>query len=203
MSTRSTRGRPRTFLPEAVLDEAMAAFWRHGYQCTRLEEIEEPLGLSRSSLYHQFGSKEQLFHLVLERYLDRLLAAWIHPMRDGDGGVDDVVTFLRRLDRQVRSREPAPGCLLVNSMAEFGGRDAEVHRLQGRYLRELREAVAAALDRAAARGEIGADVGWRADLVVEAVLGISLAARGGAPVAGVRRLVAALRTQVEQWRSAS
>lgn len=179
----------------------MATFWRHGYQCTRLDQIEEPLRLSRSSLYLQFGSKERLFHLALEWYLGRVLSTTIHPMRDGAAGLDDVVAFLGRLDRQVRSATPAPGCLLVNTMAEFGGRDAEVQRLLTRYLRELRGAFQAALGRAAARGEIdGANVQWRVDLLVEAVLGVSLAARSGMPVAQQRRMVGAIRAQVEEWR---
>lgn len=198
---RSTRGRPRGYDLDEVLDTAMVAFWRQGYQSTRLEQIEEPLHLSRSSLYHQFGSKERLFHLALERYLGRALSATIHPMRDGVAGLDDVIAFLRRLDRQVRNATPAPGCLLANTMAEFGGRNGEVQRLLQRYLRELRGAFQAALERAAGQGEMDvANLQWRADLLVEAVLGVSLAARSGTPVAQVRRMVGATLSQVEEWR---
>lgn len=199
---RAARGRPRTYQIDQVLDTAVVTFWRHGYEQTRLEQIEEPLGLSRSSLYHQFGSKEQLFHLALERYLERLLMAWIHPLRDGTAGLDDILVFLRHLDRQIRRGEPAPGCLLVNTMAEFGGQAPDVGRVRDRYLAELRTAFRAALDRAASRGEIAASgLAWRTDLLVQAALGISLAARSGTPVAAVRRLVAATRSQVEEWRS--
>ena len=73
MSTATpTRGRPRTFDEEAVLDALTALFWRQGYEATSMADIVEASGLNKSSLYNTFGSKQELFATILDRYVDML-----------------------------------------------------------------------------------------------------------------------------------
>ena len=53
-------GRPKKYDREAVLDRAMQAFWRNGYEATSTADLEAQMGVNRSSLYAEFGSKEAL-----------------------------------------------------------------------------------------------------------------------------------------------
>ena len=62
-------GRPREFDPEQALDRAMELFWRKGYEGTSLTDLTQALEISRPSLGTLlFGSKQELFRLVLRRY---------------------------------------------------------------------------------------------------------------------------------------
>ena len=62
-------GRPREFDVDEALDQAMAVFWRRGYEGTTLDELTAAMGINRPSLYAAFGDKEQLFRRALDRYV--------------------------------------------------------------------------------------------------------------------------------------
>ncbi len=64
-------GRPREFDMEQALDRAVELFWRHGYEGTSIADLTAALGITRASLYAAFGSKEQLFRRVMDRYEHR------------------------------------------------------------------------------------------------------------------------------------
>jgi len=58
------------FDQEQVLDAALHAFWRKGYEATTLSDLLEATGLARQSLYNTFGDKRALFLASLRRYAD-------------------------------------------------------------------------------------------------------------------------------------
>jgi AcrR family transcriptional regulator len=61
-------GRPREFDEDEVLRAALRVFWEKGYESTSLSDLLAAMGLTKSSLYKAFGSKEALFWRVVERY---------------------------------------------------------------------------------------------------------------------------------------
>lgn len=64
-------GRPRSFDSDAALDRALEVFWRQGYEGTAISDLTKAMGINNApSLYNAFGSKEQLFVKVLDRYAD-------------------------------------------------------------------------------------------------------------------------------------
>ena len=60
--------RPREFDEDEVLDRAMHVFWAKGYEGTSMADLLSAMGLTNSSLYKAFGSKENLFRRTMERY---------------------------------------------------------------------------------------------------------------------------------------
>jgi AcrR family transcriptional regulator len=60
---------PTTSSRDKILDVAESLFARRGYAGIGLREVAEASGLSKSSLFHHFRSKEQLYHEVLLRML--------------------------------------------------------------------------------------------------------------------------------------
>ncbi len=63
------RGRPG-YDQEGILRVAVAAFNQYGYDATSMGVLANRLGLSKSAIYHHFGSKDE----ILDRALDTALA---------------------------------------------------------------------------------------------------------------------------------
>ncbi|MPW19245.1 TetR family transcriptional regulator [Paraburkholderia sp. CNPSo 3157] len=60
--------RPREFDENYVLQKALYLFWDKGYEATSLSDLLEATGLTKSSLYKAFESKEGLFRRVVDVY---------------------------------------------------------------------------------------------------------------------------------------
>ncbi len=196
----SSAGRPLGFDPDEALAKALEAFWNSGYERTSLPELERATGLARSSIYNRFGAKHDLFLAALDAYAAAVGDALTRPLELGTAGLDDLGTFFDLIERHTRDRGAPCGCLIVNSLVEVGDSDPDVARIVHGYVDRLRAAFAAALDRAAERGETSADaIPSRADRLVALVIGISAACRGSDTHA--LRLLGAARAQVEEWRT--
>jgi AcrR family transcriptional regulator len=59
---------------EKILEVAEALFARRGFAGVGLREVAADVGLGKSSLFHHFRSKVQLYYEVLERVLGRIRA---------------------------------------------------------------------------------------------------------------------------------
>jgi AcrR family transcriptional regulator len=195
------KGRPLAFDPDLALDAAMRRFWAHGFEATSLEDLERATGLSRSSVYNTFGSKRALFARAVGRYLDVLDHQLLGPLESGGHGLADLEIFVDRLGSQLDDAAVVAGCLLTNSLAEFGGRDREVVRQGHAYLDRARRAIAIALARATDAGEIDpATNAARTELLLGLVLGINIVARSGVGKADLDALVAAVHGEIATWR---
>ena len=107
-----SRGRPRQFDSETVLDRAVAAFSVQGYSATSLDELARATGLNRPSLYNAFGDKEALYLQALEHFVARLRAA----LADTVVAEADLPTALRKLFLGALAvyfaERPALGCFV-------------------------------------------------------------------------------------------
>src|SRR5258705_450737 len=57
---------------DKILDVAEALVGRRGFAGIGLREVADGSGLSKSSLFHHFRGKEQLYHEVILRVLQRI-----------------------------------------------------------------------------------------------------------------------------------
>lgn len=178
----------------------MRLFWEKGFTAVSLPDLEVRTGLSRSSLYNSFGSKQKIFRQALERYRDAMGEQMCRPLESGDRGLADLTAFLDAVAEQFASQPDVSGCLLVNSMMEFGGEDYSVAEHSAGHLARLRGALIATLERAVALGELPrGNLAVKADLVLGLLLGISVAARAGLAKTEIGALVEAARTQIREW----
>ncbi len=70
------RGRPKlgavAEIEQALLDVALEEFLQHGYGGASVSRIVRKAGISKTTVYSRFSSKEVLFQALMERQIDRL-----------------------------------------------------------------------------------------------------------------------------------
>lgn len=92
----ATRGRPRTTDPSHVLDVAMSAYWRDDPADVSLNSICRLAGVSKPSLYREFGSEDGLARAALDRYAEQVLSdvfAILHAANDLRTTLHALVAF--------------------------------------------------------------------------------------------------------------
>ena len=146
--------RPREFDADEAIDRAKSLFWSQGFHATSISDLAGELDLGAGSLYAAFGSKEGLYQRALERYCEEQAGALVEAL----GDADDVRTGLRRILLGLMEADLAGtrGCFLVNAATERDDHAATVERVSA-TLTGVESALAGALERATARGELGSD----------------------------------------------
>lgn len=147
--------RTREFDIDQAVDRAMDLFWRRGYPETSLQDLLKELSIGSGSFYAAFGSKEQLYARVLERYV----ALQHGELSEILEGATDIRSGVRRLLMSLVEADladPARGCLVVNSATGCSGQPTTADRVAA-ALRQVESLLAGALERAKARGELPAD----------------------------------------------
>lgn len=160
-----------------VLALAADAFWRAGYEALPAHEIADAMGLAKSSLYNTFGSKKKLFIESLDHYADSQQSKVVTSSKS-----DDVMKQLRQLLLEaVSDNNAGRGCLLVNTAAEFGMRDGEIHQHIKAGFERMREAFAALIWAGQKAEQINAnlDPHQQAVILISAIAGLRVLAKGG------------------------
>jgi AcrR family transcriptional regulator len=194
--------RPKEYDRDAIITAARDLFWEQGYQATSITDLERHLGLSRSSIYQEFGSKHGLFEAALDCYADRVIAGLFESVRAEGAGLDAIVSLFICLSNLFRGNAAVStrGCLMVNAAAELAARDESVRPAATRYRDRLRADFAAALTRAARDGDIDpATVRARSHLLASALMGVWLTVR--IDPADASRLCKTIAGEVSSWAS--
>ena len=154
--------RTKKFDPDAALQAAMELFWRRGYEATSLGDLTEHLGIGRASLYATFGSKHELYLKALERYLRTRAPDPVELLSQPGPVLPAVRALVKRYVEEAACDRQRRGCMIVNAATERMPGDTQVARVVESAWDTLEVALAAALTRARAPGELAADTEPRA-----------------------------------------
>ncbi|ENZ79563.1 MULTISPECIES: TetR/AcrR family transcriptional regulator [Caulobacter] len=91
----SERAADRERKREAVLLAAVKAFNQHGFHAASLDEVATSLGVSKPTIYHYLGNKDQVLLECVTRGLEQLRAAARRNAKGPGSGRDRLVAFLR------------------------------------------------------------------------------------------------------------
>lgn len=194
--------RRRTYSTDAVVESAKDAFWRLGYEGAAISDLEAATGLSRSSLYQAFKSKQHLFTIALDAYIRGFMGPLLGPMEADDAEPDSAEHFIRALIELFEGDGLAGryGCLWINSISDLNGRDGlHVDTRPTEFWDRLCGAFNNALERAARLERAGlSSAEERARLLAGATVGCWIAVRIDAPraVDGCNAMLA----QIASWR---
>jgi AcrR family transcriptional regulator len=190
--------RPRAFDEDNAVAAAKELFWDQGYLATSIGDLEEATGLSRSSLYLAFSSKQDLFAAALGLYLETFMDSLLDPLENEDVGLREIVNYFKTVATLFKEPEGQRGCLMINTIAESAGRDPVFTRHVERFLKRLRGAFANALKNSVRVGLMTTrQASGRAALLAGAAVGAWMTAR--VDRAAARALCLATASEVECW----
>lgn len=138
---------------DALIEQARDLFWKQGWAGTSLKDLERELKLKPGSFYAAFGSKDALFELALDRYLDDG-ASRLAALVDDLGPLEALCAHPGRVVSSATA--PAKACMLAKSVLELTGRDHSLAEVANRHLEAMEANFASIFRLAQANGEIGA-----------------------------------------------
>ena len=194
------RGRPREFDLDVATASLQRALWDRGFRSTSVEQLAADAGLSLSSLYAAFGSKQGVLDATLARY-EREMGPVIDELESAKRGLADIERFLRWVRAALEYPDSPRGCFMVNTMVEVGDGIPEIRERVAAYRSRIERALKAALDVAEVAGDIGAGSSQdRARLIQAALFGAFAAARAGETTAA-RDALQSVSRELRRWAS--
>ena len=116
-------GRPREFDETTALARALDVFWRQGFEATSLDDLTAAMGISRSSFYGCFGSKQGALLRAIQHYSDQSYAR-LSAIAESEPNARKAV--FKMLHQMANAHGGPEGCFFVNCMTELAPHDAKV-----------------------------------------------------------------------------
>jgi AcrR family transcriptional regulator len=131
-----TQGRDR------LLFVAIDLFYRHGFNAIGIDRVIADAGVSKTTFYKHFTSKDDLMVAAIERRNEWETQAWNRAVHTLAG--DEPRAQLRALFQvmDVWFNDPAfGGCIFINAAAEFPNPHHPVHKIAADHKRAIRQQV--------------------------------------------------------------
>lgn len=142
---------------EVAIRKATNLFWAKGFHATSMRNIQQAMDMRPGSIYASFGSKEALFKLALQCYLEqgqRKLEVSVFEAGSPLAGLKQFVE-----DAVLNSNDLAPSgmCMLVKTISELTEEHADLLAEARRLLKKMEQVFASVLHQAQAAREIDQD----------------------------------------------
>jgi AcrR family transcriptional regulator len=179
----------------------MTLFWERGYEGTSFDELIAAMGISPSSFYNTFGSKEQLYQQATEAYLAHAAEWFLGEL----GAATDTRTAFRRLLTAAAcefTQENLPaGCMISLAGTHCPPALTRLRTKMAAYRRLGQTAMADRIRRGIAEGDVpeGTDAEALAAFYSTLSRGMAVQARDGATRA---RLMEIVEVGMRAWPSA-
>jgi AcrR family transcriptional regulator len=198
MQPRRSRGRPSTFDREQALNRAMLLFWEQGYEGTSFDQLVQTMGISPSSFYNSFGSKERLYREATDVYVS-MSGTWFAGMLFGTADAREA--FEKLLDATVveftRESHP-PGCMISLAGTHLPPEFTSVRETMAGHRANAEEMMATRLRKGVEDGDLppDTDVSALAAFYSAVTRGMAVQARDGA---SAQKLKAVANIAMQAW----
>ncbi|MFK8165342.1 MAG: TetR/AcrR family transcriptional regulator [Lewinella sp.] len=154
--------RTKEFDEQAVLEKARDLFWERGYTATSIRDLEEYLGISRSSIYLAFGGKRELYDRTLAMYREESMLGLERNLTEAEDLRQALIELFTATARQSHPecKSKARGCYVVNATTEMAN---SCSKALG-FAAESREQFVAIMQAALARAQVRGKLEKQADL---------------------------------------
>lgn len=171
----------------------MDYFWRHGFCATSLDDLVSHLGISRSSLYSVWSSKEVLFRAAFARYIQTVGMEALLPLTEvGSKTPREAITLTFETIAQQISHDPwQRGCLMVNTITELSEINPEIAQIAHDARTEVQKLFRRALEPLVEAGnKTPEEADTDADFLLTLFLGLRVLARHAPETSHAKQIVA-------------
>jgi AcrR family transcriptional regulator len=195
----TTRGRPKSFCPDRALENAMQLFWQRGYEAASLQDLQAATGLSKSSLYQTYPSKQAWFVAAFSRYVAQRRALLLEQLA---ASTSPLAYIRERLLSVLEDDGPdgvPRGCMLVNVANEFSLSEPALVPVLQQATAGICQVYEEALRRAVACGELsnGQDLAARAGYLQCVMSGLRTQVKSAVPAESIRATVAVVMASLD------
>src|SRR5947207_6225466 len=125
---------------DRLIDKAIDLFYRHGFNAIGLDRIIDEVGVTKTTFYKYFQSKDDLMVAAVRKRDEWEGKAWGRAVRQAAG--DDPRAQLLAIYDVMDTWFNAPdfrGCLFLNTAAEFPNPHDPVHQAAAAHKRRMRD----------------------------------------------------------------
>ncbi|WP_169568247.1 TetR/AcrR family transcriptional regulator [Sneathiella limimaris] len=182
-----SRGRPRKFDEDKVLDAALEVFRLKGYSGTSMDDLAAATGLNKPSLYGAFGNKQALYDGSVKRYWNRAGGSYLAALFTGGSLKDDLKAYFHTFIDLITTEERG-GCIVACTLPSEVSEEPTFLRRYDKILGQSDAALQKRLEQGQNEGDLPADVNIEklAQVIVDMSFGISLRARSSASPAELK-----------------
>jgi AcrR family transcriptional regulator len=177
------RGRPVVFDRTTALIQAMNLFWERGYEGTSFDDLIAAMGISASSFYNSFGSKEELYYEATRSYLE-WAGQWFFAILS-DPSIDTRTAFARLFEATAEefTRGDHPlGCMISLAGTHCSPGMKNIRDMMSEHRAFSESAMADRIRKGVANGDVpeDADCDMLAAYYSAVARGLAVQARDGA-----------------------
>ena len=196
--------RSKQFDERQALVSAMLVFWEKGYEGTSINDLEQAMGLKRTSIYNAFGNKSAIFERVMSCYKESVMSALFAELDAAPGIKEGIRRLLNgALDIHFDDENPG-GCLVVLSLMESGQHDEQSLASMQQTIQDLKTALQARLNKAKKSGELSKDLdaGSTATTIATTMVGMMVMGKANFTRASLKKTVNQIVSLLDQGRCA-
>lgn len=146
-------GRPQIFNEHEVLEKATNLFWAKGYEATSTDDLLTAMGIGKSSFYHAFKGKKELFEMVIEKFVNHSVAGLMKDIETSHHPIEAIKRFFRAIATTPNSIHQK-GCFMGNTIVELSNIDKSLENMAIKKLKKMETVFTEQITKAQQNGEL-------------------------------------------------
>ena len=167
----------------------MQVFWRKGDENASCEDLLTAMGINCGSMYSTFGDKKALFLKAYNRYCESCFGR-VFELLDSGTPLQGVRALVNHWGEFLKGTG-YKGCLVSNTLIEFGAVNVEMSQRARDTVARMRETLEKQLTAAKEAGELSAeaDPAALAVFLINTIQGLTVLARAGTGEDAIRGVI--------------
>ncbi len=122
---------------DELVQKALGVFYRNGFHAAGMDLLAAETGVSKTSMYKHFRTKEELILAVL-RLRDEQFRNWLYRRMDeiGDSPAEKLLGMFDAMGEWF-AEKGYRGCMFIKASAEYQDRDDPIHAQSAEHKRLL------------------------------------------------------------------
>ena len=192
--------RKRKAEPDIAIIDAMILFWKTGYKNSSTREIDSEANISRFALQTSYGGKMPLFLQVLDYYLEMSKEFFVGLGRCAS--LEELAEwFLQRAEPFRMNDKTCHGCLMMNTIVEFGNSDDQINKRVEAYVMLMKNGIVSSLSKIKGAGQLqdSFDIEVYSEILVNCLIGINIKQRANNQLIDLESTTYACATLIRSW----